>query len=176
MALRRALVDQTDTHKTGETLLMTDFPPPPPPPPPGGFQQYGYGYATAQPARFGGFWARFGAVFIDALIIGIPFQILSASINAPAALFITQVIVTLVYVAALEGGPTGQTVGRKAVSLRVVDSESLQPGIGPARAVGRYFAKILSSIPLLLGYFWMLWDPRKQTWHDKLARTVVVKA
>jgi uncharacterized RDD family membrane protein YckC len=26
----------------------------------------------------------------------------------------------------------------------------------------------------LLGYFWMLWDNGKQTWHDKMARSFVV--
>ena len=41
--------------------------------------------------------------------------------------------------------------------------------------IGRYFARWLSAIPLLLGYFWMLWDPKKQTWHDKLVSTIVVK-
>ncbi|MFC3854060.1 RDD family protein [Salinispirillum marinum] len=35
----------------------------------------------------------------------------------------------------------------------------------------RYF---VSTIPLLLGFFWMLWDAKNQTWHDKLAGTVVV--
>ena len=29
-------------------------------------------------------------------------------------------------------------------------------------------------IPLFLGYFWMLWDREKQTWHDKMAGSVVV--
>jgi uncharacterized RDD family membrane protein YckC len=32
----------------------------------------------------------------------------------------------------------------------------------------------LSGIVCLLGYLWMLWDKEKQTWHDKLATTVVV--
>jgi uncharacterized RDD family membrane protein YckC len=41
--------------------------------------------------------------------------------------------------------------------------------------VGRYFAYILSMLPLLLGYLWAAWDPKKQTWHDKLAGTYVVR-
>ena len=48
--------------------------------------------------------------------------------------------------------------------------------VGPGRAIGRYFAKFLSGLVIGLGYFWMLWDPKKQTWHDKLVNTVVVKA
>ena len=38
--------------------------------------------------------------------------------------------------------------------------------------IGRY----ISTIPLFLGYFWMLWDPNKQTWHDKIANCLVVPA
>jgi uncharacterized RDD family membrane protein YckC len=33
----------------------------------------------------------------------------------------------------------------------------------------------VSQLALLLGYLWMLWDPNKQTWHDKVAQSVVVK-
>lgn len=58
----------------------------------------------------------------------------------------------------------------------LVDASTGQPGIGVGRGVGRYFARWLSSIPLGLGYFWMLWDGRKQTWHDKLVGSLVVKA
>ncbi|HEY7544858.1 MAG TPA: RDD family protein, partial [Blastocatellia bacterium] len=32
----------------------------------------------------------------------------------------------------------------------------------------------LSMAALFLGFLWMLWDPRQQGWHDKLARTIVV--
>ena len=46
------------------------------------------------------------------------------------------------------------------------------PSHGPAAV--RWIARFLSAIPLGLGYFWMLWDTEKQTWHDKLAGSVVV--
>ena len=46
--------------------------------------------------------------------------------------------------------------------------------LGFGRAVLRYFARILSALPCLLGYFWMLWDKERQTWHDKLISDVVV--
>ena len=41
---------------------------------------------------------------------------------------------------------------------------------GVIRAVG----KLLSGIPCGLGFFWMLWDKDKETWHDKIAGTTVV--
>jgi uncharacterized RDD family membrane protein YckC len=80
----------------------------------------------------------------------------------------------LAYFAKLEGGK-GQTLGKQALGIRVVDMVSGQP-IGAGRAIGRYFARILSSFLCYLGYLWMLWDPQKQTWHDKLVNSVVVKA
>ena len=71
-------------------------------------------------------------------------------------------------------GRTGQTVGKRALSVKVVDSRTGTP-IGVGRAIGRHFAKILSAIPCLLGFFWMLWDPYKQTWHDKMVGSYVLK-
>ncbi len=59
------------------------------------------------------------------------------------------------------------------MSIRVV---GLQTGytIGYAGAFIRVIGKIVSAIPCLLGFLWMLWDPEKQTWHDKLAGAAVV--
>jgi uncharacterized RDD family membrane protein YckC len=79
----------------------------------------------------------------------------------------------IAYYGYLEGGPTGQTLGKKALGIRVLDLRGGGP-IGFSRAVIRYFGRILSALPIFLGYFWMLWDSEKQTWHDKLAGSVVV--
>jgi uncharacterized RDD family membrane protein YckC len=66
------------------------------------------------------------------------------------------------------------TPGKLALGLRIVDAET--GGLPPlGRLVTRYVGYILSAIPLCLGYLWMLWDPRRQTWHDKLAATLVVR-
>lgn len=66
------------------------------------------------------------------------------------------------------------TPGKLALGLRVVDAAGGgAPPIG--RLVARYVGYLVSAIPLGLGYLWMLWDPRRQTWHDKLAGTVVVR-
>jgi uncharacterized RDD family membrane protein YckC len=67
----------------------------------------------------------------------------------------------------------GQTIGKKLLSIRVIDFNS-RGSIGYLRAFGRYLGRFLSSVVLLLGYLWMLWDKEKQTWHDKLVSRVVV--
>lgn len=82
----------------------------------------------------------------------------------------------ILYYVRLEGGPTGQTVGKKALGIRVADATTGGP-IGGGRALGRYAFKVFISGSICnLGYFWMLWDKRKQTWHDKVVSSVVVEA
>lgn len=89
--------------------------------------------------------------------------------GAPAAI---SLIFGFVYYIYLEGKP-GQTIGKKLLGIRVIDAESGGP-IGYGRAIVRYFGRIISGLPLGLGYFWMIWDKDKQTWHDKFAKSVVV--
>ncbi len=93
-----------------------------------------------------------------------------------AVLMLVGVAAVLLYHAKLTGGPSGATVGKKAVGIKVVDASTGGP-IGGGRAVGRYlFASFISGNVFLLGYLWSLWDKRNQTWHDKVVSSVVVKA
>jgi len=39
----------------------------------------------------------------------------------------------------------------------------------------RYLGYVVATLPLLLGFFWVAWDPRCQGWHDKIAGTVVIR-
>lgn len=84
------------------------------------------------------------------------------------------IVAAILYYGLLEGR-TGQSLGKRALGITVLDTRTGAP-IGVGRAIGRYFAKILSTIPCLLGYLWMLWDPNKQTWHDKIVSSYVVTA
>ncbi len=66
------------------------------------------------------------------------------------------------------------TPGKMWCNLRIVDSRS---GSKPnfIQFVLRYIGYIISLLPLCLGFFWVLFDLSKQSWHDQLARTAVVK-
>src|SRR4029453_11128252 len=67
----------------------------------------------------------------------------------------------LLYYGYLEGSNSGQTVGKRALGIRVIDFGTGGPiGFGPA--VIRYLGRIVSAIPCFLGYFWMLWDKERQ--------------
>ena len=118
-----------------------------------------------------GFWQRFAAAVMDSILVGIVYGVLYALLKTPGE--IIGVVVAVTYYAYFEGGPTGQTLGKRAMGIRVYDFTRGGP-IGYGRGVGRYFARIISAIPCLLGYFWMLWDKEKQCWHDKLVTDVVV--
>jgi uncharacterized RDD family membrane protein YckC len=89
--------------------------------------------------------------------------------------FVLSLVIVLVYVARTEGR-TGQTWGKRIAGVRTVDMNTGQP-IGEGRAIGRLLARqILSGQILYLGFLWMLWDGDKQTWHDKIVRSIVVQA
>jgi len=88
-------------------------------------------------------------------------------------LAIAAFVAGVLYFALMEGG-SGQTLGKKALGIRVVDKRT-GGSIGTGRGVGRYFARWLSELVCWLGYLWMLWDPEKQCWHDKLVNDYVIK-
>ena len=65
------------------------------------------------------------------------------------------------------------TPGKMILGLRIVDAQTLgKPST--LQFIGRFFAYLVSLIPLLIGFFWVAFDAQKQGWHDKIARTVVV--
>ncbi len=83
------------------------------------------------------------------------------------------VVVFLIYARQL--GRTGQTWGRRIVGIRVVSLRTGEP-LGFGKAVGRtLFEYFISGQILYLGYLWMLWDDNRQTWHDKVVGSQVVR-
>jgi uncharacterized RDD family membrane protein YckC len=85
---------------------------------------------------------------------------------------VPMVLVTIWYYRRL--GRTGLSWGRSAAGIRLVDATTGLPA-GAGKAFGRYLLSGLFAYALGLGYLWMLWDKRKQCWHDKVVNTVVVR-
>lgn len=71
---------------------------------------------------------------------------------------------------------TGQTPGARIMRFRVLAPGAKRGHLSPRRALLRVLAMILAAIPLLAGYFMVLFDDRRRGLHDRLARTVVVDA
>ncbi len=69
----------------------------------------------------------------------------------------------------------GKTIGKWMVGVRVIDKiNGSEPGIG-RMLVRETLGKIVSGVFFSLGYFWAIFDPDGQAWHDKIAGTVVVR-
>jgi uncharacterized RDD family membrane protein YckC len=83
------------------------------------------------------------------------------------------ILVSFVYYTYFHG-TTGQTPGDAALGIKVLDIETREV-IGYQRAFVRALVAIVSYLVVFLGFLWMLWDPRRQTWHDKAAGTVPVR-
>jgi uncharacterized RDD family membrane protein YckC len=69
-------------------------------------------------------------------------------------------------------GRTGQSWGKKVVGIRLVRESDLRP-IGAGMAFVRDLAHIVDGF-FYLGYLWPLWDPKRQTFADKICSTVVL--
>jgi uncharacterized RDD family membrane protein YckC len=66
----------------------------------------------------------------------------------------------------------GQTVGDILLGVRVVRADGNRISLG--RAITRMVGAYLAGFVLFIGFFWALFDRRRQGWHDKLAGTAVV--
>lgn len=84
------------------------------------------------------------------------------------------VAIPWLYFARQESGIKMATVGKRVVGIQVIDTDGYP--VSFLRATGRYFAKIISAIPCLIGYLFPLFTPKKQALHDMIAATVIVRA
>ncbi len=134
---------------------------------------------------YASFWERLAAAFLDGLVlmvinffVSFLFEDDDYDIKFPATDFnvinpLIKIIVGWLYTALQECSPVRATLGKRAMGLQVTDLYGAR--ISFLRATGRYFSKLLSALILFIGYFMMIWDDRKQTLHDKIAGTLVVR-
>ena len=118
------------------------------------------------------FGRRLVAYLIDAILLGVVYVVFAAIFDQAVGYGLS-LLIGIAYFGYLEGGARGQTLGKMALGIRVIDF-STGGSIGYGRGVVRYLGRIISGLVCLLGYLWMLWDKEKQTWHDKIASSVVV--
>ncbi len=88
--------------------------------------------------------------------------------------FVVGLTAIWLYFAVLESSPRQATLSGPILGVRVTDLEGER--ITFTHATGRHFAMYLSAItPFAVGYWMAFWTRRRQTLHDMLARTLVLK-
>lgn len=70
-------------------------------------------------------------------------------------------------------GRTGQTVGKRALGTRLLREQDGQV-VGAGTSIGRGFLHIVDVVTCYIGFLWPLWDKRRQTFADKILKTVVI--
>lgn len=88
--------------------------------------------------------------------------------------FVIGLTAVWLYFAGLESSPRQATLSGPILGVRVTDLEGER--LTFTRATGRHFAMYLSAItPFAIGYWMAFWTKRRQTLHDLLARTLVLR-
>jgi len=119
---------------------------------------------------YAGFWTRFLALIIDAIIISVASGIVAAGTMGAG------VVVTFfgpwLYEAFMLSSEWQATVGKRAMSIVVTGIDGKR--ISFARATGRHFAKYISAFILGIGFIMAAFTAKKQAMHDMIAETLVV--
>lgn len=68
----------------------------------------------------------------------------------------------------------GRTLGKMAVGTKVVNEDGIAPSLLTA-FMREVIGKFISAIVLYLGFIWIIFDPKFQGWHDKIASTYVIR-
>jgi len=81
-------------------------------------------------------------------------------------------LIWIIYCMVLEASSLQGTLGKAAMGIKVVDENG--QGLSGWHSFRRNLSKTFSYVVLVLGFIWILFDKRRQGWHDKLNRTFVV--
>ncbi|MBW8701394.1 hypothetical protein MBT84_17445 [Streptomyces sp. MBT84] len=143
---------------------------------PGGYpgypQQPGYG---AQPP-YANWGQRFLGTLVDGLVFLVPYLLVILGRDTPALAVIGGLAIFAVAIWQLiMEGRTGQTLGKKALGIRLVRESDGQP-LGIGMAFVRRLAHFLDSLACYLGWLWPLWDAKKQTFADKVCSSIVIRS
>jgi uncharacterized RDD family membrane protein YckC len=113
------------------------------------------------------FGERLVAGLIDALVGLIPSIIVNSIIPFVGGLFIYGVYYA--YCMSVKGG--GQTVGYKAMKLKLIDQDSGR-GLSVGSVIGWYLVYTFGGV---IGWIWFFTDQRRRMLHNMASRSLVVK-
>lgn len=125
---------------------------------------------------YAGFWRRAAAAMFDGMVFFFLVGLLLGPNFVNAETFTLEGLVTdglMMLVTIFLWIKFLGTPGKLLLGCQVVDADSFEP-ITLKQAIIRYLGYFVSMLPLMLGFLWIAWDKRKQGFHDKLAKTVVL--
>jgi uncharacterized RDD family membrane protein YckC len=111
-----------------------------------------------------GFWWRLCATSLDFVIVVIACGVL----RAPKLFLPLWVLYHFVLWSWL-----GATLGDMILGIKIVREDGSPLDV--STALVRMFASFFSALVLFLGFFWAGWSRRKQSWHDRIAGTIVIR-
>ena len=112
-----------------------------------------------------GFWIRLLATALDVIVVAVVVNLVHI-----AALLVPLLAVYFVVMWTLKG----TTIGGIVCGLRVVrlDARPVDWSIAIVRSLSAFLSLFVAG----LGFIWVAFDDERQSWHDKIAGTVVVRA
>jgi len=150
------------------------------------FQRLKEGGIAAGTLEYAGFGLRFGAKFVDGIILFTANQVINFSLGASVigsrhrsgflAMQGLALLVNILLGAAYStwfNGKFGATPGKMALKLRIVRPDGSPITYG--RALGRHFAETISSFILFFGYLMVIWDDERRSLHDRICDTRVIR-
>jgi uncharacterized RDD family membrane protein YckC len=148
-----------------------------------GLRQGAYSTAGSTAMRYGGFWIRGVALMIDGIGFGAISVLISYLLYGSLVQQQPDLTRSIIQeLASLAIGITydvffwskyGATLGQMALGLKVITPDGNRISVG--RGIGRYFALLLDSLTLGIGFFMAGWDSEKRALHDRIAGTRVIR-
>ena len=153
--------------------------------------------------EYAGFWRRFAAYIIDFVIVTVPLAavlfvipgdffsvcgeyvtttfdqdgVASKSIDykceTTGVANLIMIVFAWLYFALMESSAKQATLGKAMIGVIVTDADGNRISFG--RASGRYFAKFVSVITLMIGFIMAAFTKRKQALHDMMAGCLVIR-
>lgn len=120
------------------------------------------------------FGQRFFAIFIDGVILAIVGGILGGILGSTATGSFGSFVIGVAYYWYFWTRNNGQSPGKSAMNIRIIKVDGTP--LTDADAIIRYIGYYVSGFFFLLGFIWASFDSESQAWHDKIAKTYVVRA
>lgn len=145
---------------------------------------FGFKYQQTAPQYFASFDQRLMASAIDYFLLLIIYVVVvlftyvfvdQKMFRIGTAVFFLMLVpvAKMIYATVAEASVKQATIGKRLMDIKVVDMLGNRLSIGASFA--RNIAKIISTLPLFIGYFYSFLNKKQQCLHDVIADTLVIK-